>query len=234
MPSPANPNQIIAQNLAPVADQLMRADTGKVYIALKPVFTAMDTAMAASPTAVDCKAGCDYCCHYHVQVSAAEAFALAEHIAGLPAAEQTAIRDRLAASVERIGPLSHAQYHATNIPCAFLQDGRCSVYAARPTACRGYHAVAVQACAAAFARPEAPPMRRLDPVRDAVQKGYWSTMLLGHEHAGRDTMVYELQAAVLAALTNRAAFRRWKEGKVAFPEVRDRRGLRALMAEATP
>lgn len=231
-PYPVNPHQIIAENLAPVAAQLMRADVGKVRISLRPVFSAMDDAMAASPVSVACKAGCDYCCHYHVQVSAAEAFALAEHVGRMPDAAQAALRNRLEATLKRVSLLSKAEYETTNIPCAFLQDGRCSVYAVRPSPCRGHHALDVAPCKRTFEDPASTAQRLLDPTWEGVQVGYRSALLLGHEHAGRDASVYEMHGAVHAALTNRAAFRRWKEGKVAFPEVRDRKTLAQEMAEA--
>ncbi|WP_454727875.1 MULTISPECIES: YkgJ family cysteine cluster protein [Cupriavidus] len=224
--------EILAQEIAPMAQRYMKASAGSMRFTLKPVFDRMDAALAASPLGVACKAGCDYCCHYRVQVSAAEAFALAEQVATLPADQQGALRARIAQTAQRIAPLTKDQHEATNIPCAFLQNRQCSVYAVRPSACRGHHALDAGVCERTFVDPASTELNQLDGSRQAVHEGYKSTILFGQYHGGQDATAYEMHGAVQAALNNPAAFQRWKKGKVAFPEVGDRKSVAQLIAEA--
>ncbi|MGU3859142.1 YkgJ family cysteine cluster protein [Pseudomonas aeruginosa] len=70
-----------------------------------------------------CKAGCSYCCHTSVAVSELEAQIISE---------ATGIKPR---RVEhRQSREEIAQYHRQ--PCPFLSKGSCSIYDARPMACR--------------------------------------------------------------------------------------------------
>lgn len=224
--------EILAQEIAPIAQRYMKASAGSMRFTLKPVFDRMDAALAASPMGIACKAGCDFCCHYRVQISASEAFALAEHVASLPAAQQAPLRARIAQTAQRTAQLSKAQYEATNIPCAFLQDRQCSAYSSRPSACRGHHALDAGVCERTFVDPASTELNRLDAHRQAVHEGYKSTILFGQSHGGQDATAYEMHGAVQAALTNAAAFGRWKKGKVAFPEVSDRQSVAQMIAEA--
>lgn len=127
-----------------------------------PIYQQMDAHLAQSPVVVDCQAGCSYCCYYHVPVTPAEALALAEYISTLPDAGRIAIQARLTATAARVAPLSQRVYITTNIPCAFLDAGRCSVYAARPIACRGFHSRDVAACQRAFDDPHCTDLHPYD------------------------------------------------------------------------
>ena len=66
-----------------------------------------------------CRKGCDMCCQRKFSVSAVEAYNIATLFRQLPAALQRAV-------------------HKPKSSCAFLVDGACSVYAARPVICRTY------------------------------------------------------------------------------------------------
>ena len=94
-----------------------------------------------------------------VAVSPPEAFSLAEMMATLPVVHRRRIEDRLAATRERLAeagllpalqdlaesttqqndessdPVNRA-YYALRLPCIFLEDGMCSIYEHRPSACR--------------------------------------------------------------------------------------------------
>mgnify|MGYP000108746537 CR=1 FL=1 len=107
---------------------------------------------AAQGTPVTCRRGCDACCHHLVPVTPAEAFALAHHVAQLPAAEQDAVRRRFDAALAQADaaglrePLEatlsgegfdhNADWFAARIPCPFLVDRACSIYEQRPIPCR--------------------------------------------------------------------------------------------------
>jgi Fe-S-cluster containining protein len=109
--------------------------------------------------AVSCRMGCAACCRMLVPLSPPEAFALRDYIGQLPDAQRATmlgkiadtkarlksadLLDRLWAVAdatepipdEELDPLNRA-YYAQRHACPFLQDEMCSIYEARPAACR--------------------------------------------------------------------------------------------------
>jgi Fe-S-cluster containining protein len=76
---------------------------------------------------MQCGSGCSDCCHVRLTITAAEAKAIREELAGWPADRRAALAARAAA--------------APTDRCAALDPaGRCSVYAARPFVCRSHGA----------------------------------------------------------------------------------------------
>ena len=108
---------------------------------------------------ISCRAGCAACCRMLVPLSPPEAFALRDYVEQLPAERRTAILQRVdenfrrldsaglldrlksvadaatAISDEDLEPLNSA-YYALRQPCPFLENEMCSIYEARPAACR--------------------------------------------------------------------------------------------------
>jgi Fe-S-cluster containining protein len=167
---------------------------------------------------VACEAGCHFCCHLRVEIRPYEAFVLAHHVrTSLTATQQAALSAALEANLARIAPLTSEQHVRAGIPCALLKDGRCSVYAARPAACRKYYSISLATCHAAHAQPHAPLGGAIehDTVRlagNAIALGYAK----GVEDAGLDAQPVELHFALRAALVNDKAEKRWRAGKKPF------------------
>ncbi|GAB3645033.1 YkgJ family cysteine cluster protein [Ramlibacter alkalitolerans] len=187
----------------------------------------MEQALVAAPLdegqALACRAGCAYCCHYHVYVYAPEALAIAEHLQAQPAAVRDRARQRLMANAQRIAQLSVEEHLATNVECAFLTpENTCGIYAVRPSACRKHHSYDVQPCITTFNDPAAPDMLPQSAAVIGTAEGLMAASAVAQRQAGFDHRRYELATAVLEALDNKASARRWKDGKVTFPGVRDR------------
>lgn len=191
------------------------------------VYKRLDAALAAvvdpPSETLACRRGCNYCCHYHVYVSAPEAFALAAHVRGLPAIEREAVLDRLrrnAAQAAELGLDAHIQ---TNIACAFLDaQGDCSVYELRPLACRRHHSFDVTPCRVTFEDPS-----RTDPLRASAERHLHVDVLVqaalqAAVETGVDVFRYELSGAVLEASIDSGCTKRWGEGRVSFETVADR------------
>jgi len=108
---------------------------------------------------ISCRMGCAACCRMLVPLSPPEAFSLLEYIEQLPIDRRTAVEQKLQTSkaeLARSGLLGRLQavadaetpipdeelepvnrsYYALRHPCPFLQDDMCSIYEARPAACR--------------------------------------------------------------------------------------------------
>ena len=113
----------------------------------------------AAGESVSCRMGCAACCRMMVPVSPPEAFALREYVNQLPADRQTQVSSRLADTTARLkaadlwdrlqdisraatppsddalDPINRA-YYRLRLPCPFLENELCSIYEARPAACR--------------------------------------------------------------------------------------------------
>jgi hypothetical protein len=92
---------------------------------------ARDDIEAQGPVA--CRQGCNWCCHQHVTVVAAEALAIHAHIAG------TKLAARLRASIPAIVGTDPKARKLARTPCPFVDDGGCAIYALRPNRCRSVH-----------------------------------------------------------------------------------------------
>jgi Fe-S-cluster containining protein len=134
------------------------------YAVADAVAAVAAAASAAAGRPVSCRRGCGACCRQLVAVAPVEAHHLAAVVAALPPARQAAVRARFADAVRRVraagllapgagddaphfcappaegDPLDAIldAYFALAIPCPFLEDEACSIYADRPAQCREY------------------------------------------------------------------------------------------------
>lgn len=111
--------------LRALADQAIRAQSDTAKLALLRAL--LDLIGAAAAGNVACHKGCSACCHIAVQVTAQEAAVIGREIGvkvATPARWSTkSTRDD---DAERL----------YGVPCPFLKDDACSIYASRPLACR--------------------------------------------------------------------------------------------------
>ena len=174
--------------------------------------------IAKENVSLACERGCSYCCHLRVEIRPHDAFVLAQHIRTkyAPAQHAQAIA-RIEENLRRIAPLSPAQHVRAGIPCALLVEGACSAYEARPATCRKYYSVSVETCRNAFLDTSAPLTGALED--DAVRLA-GNAVALGHakglEDAGYDATLYELHDALLRALTQPKAEKRYRDRKRPF------------------
>ena len=195
---------------------VVRSETVHMYDRLA---TLQRDVIAQRSVDVACERGCHYCCHLRVEIRPHEAFVLAEHIAGrFSNADRAATITRIEANLQRIAPLSAAAHVRAGIPCALLDEqGTCSVYDARPAACRKYYSVSVSTCRNAFLATSAPLTGELE---DEAVRLAGNAVALGHaqglEDAGFDAALYELHHALLKALTDPKAVKRYRQRKKAF------------------
>jgi Fe-S-cluster containining protein len=125
--------------------------------------------------AVSCRKGCAACCRQMVAVGELEAHYLRDLVARLPEPRRTEICARFAAAHQRFAQaglqerLLHfnectrseldqlsREYFALQVPCTFLEDEECSIYADRPLLCRQYLVVS-------------PPERCSEPGQEGVR-----------------------------------------------------------------
>lgn len=217
--------QAVSASETPIVAGALRATKGAPSILPTAVtfFGRMDQALKRASPRLACENGCSYCCYYHVYVYPIEALALAEFVKKFNESVQAVIRERLAANLTKISTLTLEQHIATNVRCALLgDDGKCLAYAMRPLACRKHHSVDGISCKVTFDDPASPMKNTLIGEREAVASGFVAALTMGARSAGADTLQYEMNGALSEALSNPACVRRWKDGKVTFPSVRDK------------
>ena len=161
---------------------------------------------------ISCTKGCGACCRQLVPITETEARHIRTVVESLPEPRQTAVRTRFAEARQRLEksggleqllhpeeiPLDKKQafalqYFFQGIPCPFLEDESCSIYADRPLVCREYLVTsAVEHCA----RPTAETIRavtmpvkvwtalaRLDASASSQGKLPWVPLIVAPEWA---------------------------------------------------
>jgi Fe-S-cluster containining protein len=173
-----------------------------------------DARIAAAPDVgtLECRAGCTWCCHFSVDVRAVEVFSILDCIERtLSPEEQARIHAEVRTNSAVMKGLNALDRMRRNIKCPFLNQGRCSIYQARPQMCRNYHATSVAGCQASYHDPD-----NLDidpefaPMVYQAGGAHVDAFALAMREAGYDTNVYEMNCALEAALSEPDARRRFE------------------------
>lgn len=185
----------------------------------RTVDAVVDATVSGHAIALACSRGCGHCCHLRVEVQPYEAFALADWLKRrFDPSRLAAVIARLRENVARTQALGVEARKRTNIACALLgPDGACSAYEARPAQCRRYHSMKLSACEAFHANPSDDTLEA--PMHEALAHNA-DVIITQARHAARaaglDAGSVDLNQALLEALENQKAWKRWKDGKKAF------------------
>lgn len=185
-------------------------------------------------TGIACRRGCNFCCHLRVMVLPHEAIALFRYLGSrMPAQEAKVVRERILANADEVrnreragqqggrqerdgdGRDGHGGGRApSRIACAFLIDGKCSAYEARPAACAGYHSMSKARCQSLHEStdPSADAIPMLESLRYVA-----ATLDEGVEHAvtatGLNATRAELHTALAALIKNPGLIQKWRAGR---------------------
>jgi hypothetical protein len=172
--------------------------------------------LATPGPGIACQPGCAWCCTLPVAVSPPEALLIAHYLRSTLQPEAlAAVQARLTAQAARLAPMTIEEHAEAVIPCALLEDNRCTVYEARPVACRTYHSPDPALYQAGQRRPWAsaiPHIGALDDVFAATQIGTTAGLLC----SGVSAASLELHSAVARALETPRAAERWAQGEPVF------------------
>jgi Fe-S-cluster containining protein len=164
---------------------------------------------AVTPKDIECRGGCDHCCHLFVSATAPEVFLVARSVRGEGATT------RLRATETLTRPLSIEERARAILPCPFLADGLCGLYGVRPTPCRSTTSLSARSCEAAIRQGATIEVPFTVPPQQAR-----STVLTIFRAALRASRLavqsYELNSAVVRALDEPDAERRWLGGEDVF------------------
>jgi hypothetical protein len=170
----------------------------------------------AKAAGAECRAGCTSCCYLMVQGSPHEVLSIARHLLDTRTpAEIERIKQRLQAVADV--PLDPVLRLEAKMPCALLENGRCSVYEHRPSVCRMTLSQSRAACDSCLQKGSGSIPYIDQPGKIAA------VMQMGIDHAlvtrrRLSTEGAELSRALLVALRDpEATLTAWREGKDPFP-----------------
>jgi Fe-S-cluster containining protein len=133
-------------------------------------------------------------------------------------AEIAALRERLNQHHASVAPLTRFEHQTRNVRCPLLVENRCSVYSARPFACRRYHSSDVNSCQYSYDHPtDTSEDRTRDSGLDTMWNEFNELAARIYLRQGYDAGFYELGGALKEALDNPHARKRWRRKQKAFP-----------------
>ncbi len=180
---------------------------------------AMATLIASTLSpGIACKAECWYCCYFKVEVRAEEVFQMVDHVRAHFSPERVKrVQHDVAENVNALRGLSHEQQLAAHRKCAFLDEGKCSIYEVRPARCRTCHATDVAGCKQSWEEPTNLNIpNTLVPALLYTGEAHLKGARQAFADAGYDNDVYEMNAALEMALADSTPKRRFEKGKRAF------------------
>jgi len=168
-----------------------------------------------------CKDGCSWCCHFTVDVRAAEVFRILDFVAGHFTREQRErLRQEVLVNSAEVAPLSEMERMQRTAKCPFLEAGRCTIYAVRPQTCRNYHATDAAGCRQSYEQPDNMDIDpEFAPLVYQAGGAHVEAFSKALQDAGYDTDVYELNMALAAALQQPDSRARFEAGERPFDDL---------------
>lgn len=157
---------------------------------------------------VACKKGCSHCCYAWVSAAAPEILFIAKI---LRRRGDAAVASRVRIAFERTRDLAPAGRNKDPHPCPLLEGNVCSVYPARPRACRFCASADAEICDRAYrgGSDEDIPTPRLNLVG---RNAYAVALAVALREAGLPHHLYEFNAGLALALEREDAERAWLSG----------------------
>ena len=166
---------------------------------------------------IECVKGCAFCCHVSVTATAPEIFLVANTLRQQHKDDFGAVLTRVRSADAKTRGMTSMERAKQRIPCALLADNLCSVYSARPGACRGFTSTSVKSCERGFngenVQIDTPAV--WTSVRSAHKQALWAAL----SAAELPTESYEFHHALLIALETPDAEIRWLAGEDIFAGV---------------
>jgi Fe-S-cluster containining protein len=136
--------------------------TESLYLSISKMYSAADELISSitqlalqQNQPIECKKGCDFCCHQPVYALDYEMQFLNTFIkANFPEEEQREIKIRAKKNRDFLKDTNKTEILNSKQPCPLLRDDTCSVYEARPMACRIYLSTNVNTCKIFYKQPE--------------------------------------------------------------------------------
>ena len=150
-----------------------------------------------------CKTGCIHCCYNQVALTEPEALFLGLHLLETRDKRQLSeLGARTLALVESLKGKSWREIgmERHRLPCLFLENGNCSIYLARPLACRGWNSVNADMCLHSNLSEDAMAPIENQPIVRLLADGIQSGLLRGSNALNLEAGYLLMARAVLLLL----------------------------------
>lgn len=169
---------------------------------------------------IACRAKCDHCCYQSVSVTAPEALRIAEYLTRRKSNLVQRFIYKLSTLNQKIEGKTPEQRGVLNLPCAFLEKGKCQIYKVRPLVCQKHTSLSLQECIAA--KPHGFPPGSI--TEEKAQLVTYTAVISGYRSGLQKSLPksfhgsYELTKAVLVALETEEAATLWISGQDVFKD----------------
>jgi|SRR5579871_1452210 len=179
-----------------------------------------ETSLKTNPSRqpIACAKGCAFCCHVSVTATAPEVFLAANALREKYKGNLETILYRVQAADQKTRTLTSQERALRRIPCALLEDNACSIYAARPGACRGFVSTSAKACERGF-NGEHNVQIDTPGVWIALRSAEKQALIAALTASDLLTRCYEFHHALRIALEKPDAELRWLKGEDIFRDV---------------
>lgn len=126
----------------------------QLYLGIDQLIDSLAVMAQKQSRPIHCKKGCSYCCHQAVFANSYELHYLGNFIkARFDSSGIQNIKEKAGAKNKVTSKLDEKSVLNYKSPCPLLKDGTCSVYDARPMACRIYLSTDVGSCIEFYENP---------------------------------------------------------------------------------
>ena len=127
----------------------------EMYAAIDGLIDSLTEFAKTQNQQIDCKKGCQWCCHQPVFAVDYEMDYLNDFIQhNFDTEVKNQIKNRAEQKNKKLSKLTENDLLNSKFPCALLKDGACIAYQARPMACRIYLSSNVNSCLKFYHDPE--------------------------------------------------------------------------------
>jgi len=127
----------------------------ELYLAIDSLTDSLETFANQQGTPVNCRNGCEWCCHQPIFALSYEMEYLNNFIKSYFDEDlQKEIKNRADSKNNKLKILNTKELLNSKFPCPLLQNGSCIAYDARPMACRIYLSTSVSSCLDFYKKPE--------------------------------------------------------------------------------
>ena len=135
--------------------QVLFESVSEMYSAIDSFIESLTEFAEKQHQRIDCKKGCEWCCHQPVFALDYELEYLNNFICrNFTEARRNGIQNRAAQKNNKLSSLKETDLLNAKFPCPLLENGACIAYQARPMACRIYLSANVNSCLKFFHHPE--------------------------------------------------------------------------------
>jgi Fe-S-cluster containining protein len=135
--------------------EILFESISEMYDAIDALIESLTEFAKSNNQRIDCKKGCEWCCHQPVFALDYEMEYLNDFIKhNFDKESKTQIKNRAEQKNKKLSRLTDVDLLNSKFPCPLLKNGACMAYKARPMACRIYLSSDVNSCLKFYQQPD--------------------------------------------------------------------------------